>query len=308
MKNQLPPLNAVRAFAVAARHQSFRLAAEELHVSHSAVSRHIKLLEEYLGVLLFERRIRQSVLTPAGQRFYEQVSAGLSQIANAAAALKQHASLPTVKINVRPSFAVLWLTPRLADFVAQHPGIKPQLITQTQAPDQARDGFDVVIRRGRDDWAPAIEARPLFEDELLLVAAPSLIERLPLEDLTSLSRHTLLTVKARREDWHNWAMHFGQSQSATQVTRQFDHMHLALQAAVDGQGIALCPTSLLGTHLSSGRLICPLPELRLPLPRYYYGVAPDVTAQTRVFVEWMFARIAQDELHWHTPGAVTATP
>jgi LysR family glycine cleavage system transcriptional activator len=308
MKNQLPPLNAVRAFAVAARHQSFRLAAEELHVSHSAVSRHIKLLEEYLGVLLFERRIRQSVLTPAGQRFYEQVSAGLSQIANAAAALKQHASLPTVKINVRPSFAVLWLTPRLADFVAQHPGIKPQVITQTQAPDQARDGFDVVIRRGRDDWAPAIEARPLFEDELLLVAAPSLIERLPLEDLTSLSRHTLLTVKARREDWHNWAMHFGQSQSATQVTRQFDHMHLALQAAVDGQGIALCPTSLLGTHLSSGRLICPLPELRLPLPRYYYGVAPDVTAQTRVFVEWMFARIAQDELQWQTPGAVTATP
>ena len=308
MKNQLPPLNAVRAFAIAARHQSFRLAAEELHVSHSAVSRHIKLLEEYLGVLLFERRIRQSVLTPAGQRFYEQVSAGLSQIANAAAALKQHASLPTVKINVRPSFAVLWLTPRLADFVAQHPGIKPQVITQTQAPDQARDGFDVVIRRGRDDWAPAIEARPLFEDELLLVAAPSLIERLPLEDLTSLSRHTLLTVKARREDWHNWAMHFGQSQSATQVTRQFDHMHLALQAAVDGQGIALCPTSLLGTHLSSGRLICPLPELRLPLPRYYYGVAPDVTAQTRVFVEWMFARIAQDELHWQTPGVVTTTP
>ncbi|WP_223487196.1 LysR substrate-binding domain-containing protein [Pseudomonas sp. A-RE-19] len=308
MINQLPPLNAVRAFAVAARHQSFSLAAEELHVSHSAVSRHIKLLEEHLGVLLFERRIRQSVLTPAGQRFYEQVSAGLSQIASAAAALKQHAALPTVKINVRPSFALLWLTPRLADFVAQHPDIKPQVITQTQAPDQARDGFDIVIRRGRDDWAPAIEARALFEDELLLVAAPSLIERLPLEDLTALSRHTLLTAKARREDWHHWAMHFGQRQSATQVTRQFDHMHLVLQAAVEGQGIALCPTSLLGTHLLNGQLICLLPELRMPLPRYYYGVAPDVTAQTQVFVEWLFTRIAQDELRWQTPGAVAATP
>ncbi len=177
MTNQLPPLNAVRAFSVAARHQSFSLAAEELHVSHSAVSRHIKLLEEHLGVLLFERRVRQSVLTPAGQRFYEQVSAGLAQIANAAAALKQHASLPTVKINVRPSFAMLWLMPRLEDFIAQHPDIKPQVITQTQAPDHARDGFDLVIRRGRDDWAPAIEARALFEDELLLVAAPSLIQR-----------------------------------------------------------------------------------------------------------------------------------
>ena len=126
--------------------------------SHSAVSRHIKLLEEHLGVLLFERRVRQSVLTPAGQRFYEQVSAGLARIANAAAELKQHASLPTVKINVRPSFAMLWLAPRLEDFIAQHPGIKPQVMTQTQAPDHSRDGFDIVIRRGRDDWAPAIEA------------------------------------------------------------------------------------------------------------------------------------------------------
>lgn len=71
-------------------------------------------------------------------------------------------------------------------------------------------------------------------------------------------------------------------------------MHLVLEAAVDGQGIALCPTSLLGTHLSSGRLICPLPELRMPLPRYYYGIAPDVTAQTRVFVEWLFAQIDRD--------------
>jgi LysR family glycine cleavage system transcriptional activator len=295
MINQLPPLNAVRAFAVAARHQSFSLAAEELHVSHSAVSRHIKLLEEHLGVQLFERRVRQSLLTTAGQRFYEQVSAGLSQIANAAAALKQQASLPIVKINVRPSFAMLWLTPRLEDFMAQHPGIKPQVITQTQAPDHARDGFDVVIRRGRDDWAPAIEARALFDDELLLVAAPSLIGRLALEDLTALTRHTLLTAKARREDWHNWAMHFGQSQSATQRTRQFDHMHLVLQAAVEGQGIALCPTSLLGTHLLSGRLICPLPKMRMPLPRYYYGVAPDVTTPTRVFVEWLFARIQEDD-------------
>ncbi|MCO8309353.1 LysR substrate-binding domain-containing protein [Pseudomonas mandelii] len=86
--------------------------------------------------------------------------------------------------------------------------------------------------------------------------------------VTSLSSHTLLTAKARREDWHHWAMHFGQSLSATQVTRQFDHMHLVLQAAMEGQGIALCPTSLLGTHLLSGQLICPLPELRVPLPRY----------------------------------------
>ncbi|POA45904.1 LysR family transcriptional regulator [Pseudomonas sp. MPR-ANC1] len=287
MKNPLPPLNAVRAFAVAARHQSFSLAAEELHVSHSAVSRHVKLLEEHLGVLLFERRVRQSLLTPAGQRFYQQVSAGLGQIADAAAELRQQAARPTIKINVRPSFALLWLTPRLADFAAQHPHIDAQVVTQTQSPDPAREDFDIVIRRGRDDWAPALEAHALFEDELVLVAAPGLIERLPLANLAGLSAHTLLTVRARREDWHHWAMHFEQSQSTTQVIRQFDYMHRVLEAAVAGEGLALCPTTLLGTHLSSGRLICPLPDLRMPLPRYYYGVAPQASAYSNVFIEWL---------------------
>ncbi|MDI2143297.1 MULTISPECIES: LysR substrate-binding domain-containing protein [unclassified Pseudomonas] len=287
MNKSLPPLNAVRAFAVAARHQSFTLAAEELHVSHSAVSRHIKLLEEHLGILLFERRIRQSLLTSAGQRFYQQVSAGLAQIAGAAAELRQQAARPTVTINTRPSFAQLWLMPRLNDFTAEHPDIEPQVITQTRSPDPAQDSFDIVIRRGRDDWAPTIESHPLFEDELLMVAAPELIERIPLADLADLGRHTLLTVKARREDWHHWALRFGQSQSASQEIRQFDYMHRVLEAAVAGEGIALCPTTLLGTHLSSGRLFCPLPDLRMPLPRYYYGVAPQGSASAQVFVAWL---------------------
>ena len=287
MNKSLPPLNAVRAFAVAARHQSFTLAAEELHVSHSAVSRHIKLLEEHLGVLLFERRIRQSLLTPAGQRFYQQVSAGLAQIADAAAELRQQASRPTVTISTRPSFAQLWLTPRLNAFMAEHPDIEPQVITQTRSPNPAQDSFDIVIRRGRDDWAPTIESHPLFEDELLMVAAPELIERVPLADLSDLGQHTLLTVRARREDWHHWALRFGQQQSASQEIRQFDYMHRVLEAAVAGEGIALCPTTLLGTHLSSGRLVCPLPDLRMPLPRYYYGVAPQASAAAQVLVAWL---------------------
>ena len=120
-----------------------------------------------------------------------------------------------------------------------------------------------------------------------MVAAPALIERLPLTNLAGLSAHTLLTVRARREDWHHWARHFGQSQSSTQVIRQFDYMHRVLEAAVAGEGIALCPTTLLGTHLSSGRLICPLPELCMPLPRYYCGVAPQASAHTQVFIEWI---------------------
>ncbi len=296
MINNLPPLNAVRAFAAAARHQSFSRAAEELHVSHSAVSRHIKLLEEHLGVLLFERRTRQSVLTPAGLTFYEQVSAALTQIANAATALTQRASLRKVKINVRPSFAVRWLIPRLPNFMALHPEIQPEVVTSTQAPDQSREVFDIIIRRGQADWSANVPAHVLLEDEIVMVAAPSLIRSLPLDDVNALSRHTLLAGKTRSSDWQHWAEHFAIAQLPTQATLQFDHMHLVLQAAVDGLGVALCPASLLGKDLSTGRLICPLPDLRLPLMRYYYGVSQEAVPDTQVFIDWMFAQIDRDTI------------
>lgn len=294
MISDLPPLNAVRAFAAAARHQSFSRAAEELHVSHSAVSRHIKLLEERLGVLLFERRTRQSLLTPAGRTFYEQVSEALTQIANAATALTRSASQRKVTINVRPSFAVRWLIPRLPDFVALYPDIKPEVVTSTRPPDPARETFDVIIRRGHSGWSANMQPTALLEDDLLLVAAPSLLQSVPLKSSHELARHTLLSCKTRSDDWDDWTEHAGIKLLHHQPTLQFDHMHLVLQAAVDGLGVALCPASLLGRDLSNGRLACPLPSLRLPLSRYYYGVSRDAEAETQVFVDWMFSQIQQD--------------
>ncbi|SEO50984.1 transcriptional regulator GcvA [Pseudomonas sp. NFACC39-1] len=289
----LPPLNAVRAFAAAARHQSFSRAAEELHVSHSAVSRHIKLLEERLGAQLFERRTRQSVLTPQGKVFYEQVSEALTQIANAATALTRSAAQRKVTINVRPSFAVRWLIPRLPEFMALHPDIKPQVLTRTQPPDPSGETFDVVIRRGYSGWPPAIQPQVLLEDDLLLVAAPSLLQCEPLDSVHDLARHKLLSGRTRSSDWQTWAKHVGIKRWGTPPTLQFDHMHLVLQAAVDGLGVALCPTSLLGKDLLTGRLVCPLPSLRLPLTRYYYGVSRDAVAETQFFVEWMFSQTQQ---------------
>lgn len=289
----LPPLNAVRAFAAAARHQSFSRAAEELHVSHSAVSRHIKLLEERLGAQLFERRTRQSVLTPQGKVFYEQVNEALTQIANAATALTRSAAQRKVTINVRPSFAVRWLIPRLPEFMALHPDIKPQVLTRTQPPDPSGETFDVVIRRGHSGWLPAIQPQVLLEDDLLLVAAPSLLQCVPLDSVHDLAWHKLLSGRTRSSDWQTWAKHVGIKRWGTPPTLQFDHMHLVLQAAVDGLGVALCPTSLLGKDLLTGRLVCPLPSLRLPLTRYYYGVSRDAVAETQFFVEWMFSQTQQ---------------
>src|SRR5471030_13292 len=290
----LPPLNAVRAFAAAARHESFSRAAEELHVSHSAVSRHVKLLEEHLGVLLFERRTRQSLLTPAGQAFYEQVSLALAQIANAATNLKNARGVRKVKINVRPSFAVRWLIPRLPAFMALHPDIQPEVVTSTLSPDHTRERFDVVIRRGETDWANNIQPQVLLDDDIILVATPSLIQNTPLNSPGDLLEHTLLTGRTRSLDWQNWARHAGIAIRRHQPVLKFDHMHLVLQAAVDGLGVALCPTSLLGKDLATGRLICPFPELRLPLTRYYYGVSQDAGRDAQVFIDWMFSRIQQD--------------
>ena len=294
MISDLPPLNAVRAFAAAARYQSFSRAAEELHVSHSAVSRHIKLLEEHLGVLLFERRTRQSLLTPAGQTFYEHISVALTQIANAATALTRGASLRKVIINVRPSFAVRWLIPRLPHFMALYPDIQPEVVTSTLPPDQSREKFDVVIRRGDCGWSSNVQPQILLEDDMMLVAAPSLLQTVPLNTAQDVARHTLLAGKTRAMDWKSWAEHAGIALLRQQPVLQFDHMHLVLQAAVDGLGLALCPVSLLGKDLSTGRLICPLPSLRLPLTRYYYGVAQESVAETRIFIDWMLSLAHED--------------
>ncbi|MCB2252946.1 transcriptional regulator GcvA [Pseudomonas chlororaphis] len=294
MITDLPPLNAVRAFAAAARHESFSRAADELHVSHSAVSRHIKLLEEHLGVLLFERRIRQSVLTPAGQAFYEQVSLGLTQIAQAAASLRQGAALRKVRINVRPSFAVRWLIPRLPQFMALYPQIQPEVVTSTQPPDPAHETFDLVIRRGRSGWSSALQPQRLLEDELLVVAAPSLLQETPLSSPKDLPQHTLLISRTRASDWPKWLEHCQLKPLRHPSALHFDHLHFVLQACVDGLGLALCPASLLAKDLASGRLVCPLPALRQPLPRYYYALTDNAAPEALVFIEWMQTQIQQD--------------
>jgi LysR family glycine cleavage system transcriptional activator len=134
----------------------------------------------------------------------------------------------------------------------------------------------------------------LLEDDLLLVAAPSLLHSVPLESMPDLARHTLLSGRTRSSDWQDWAEHAGIEPLNNLPTLQFDHMHLVLQAAVDGLGVALCPASLLGRDLSNERLTCPLPSLRLPLARYYYGVSGDAVAETQVFVDWLFSQIQQD--------------
>ncbi|MDB5826267.1 MAG: transcriptional regulator, LysR family [Variovorax sp.] len=294
MSDRLPPLNAVRAFVAAARHQSFTRAAVELHVTHSAVSRQVKSLEAHLGIALFERRIRQVSLTREGQAFFAEAAAGLAQI-GAAAALLARAPARAVRINVRPSFAVRWLIPRLPDFVAQYPGIEPKVITSTALPAKVTDAFDIVIRRGLQGWPPSIEVQPFMEDEAFVVGAPSLFKARGVDSPRGLAAHVLLSARTRKSDWDDWQRAAGLVRLKPAGRLQFDHMHLVLQAAVDGLGVAMGSTSLVAHDLQQGRLASPLPDVRLPLERYYYGFAPDAAPEARLFAEWLEAtRLASD--------------
>jgi LysR family glycine cleavage system transcriptional activator len=286
MPSREPPLNAVRAFAAAARHLSFTRAALELHVTHSAVSRQIKSLEEFLGVALFERRVRQVSLTAEGQQFFAEVEPALSQINAAAQALQAQGPARAVRINVRPSFAVRWLIPRLPSFVERFPDIEPQVVTSTVMPEQAIGGFDIAVRRGLDGWPPSIKVRPFLKDEVLVVGAPALFRTHPLADLRALASHVLLSARTRKDDWDAWKKQFGAPRTRPAGRLQFDHLHFVLQAAVDGLGIALAPTSLVAHDLASGRLQSPLPALRMALDRYYYGLAPGAAPEAAYVAEW----------------------
>jgi LysR family glycine cleavage system transcriptional activator len=302
MPSREPPLNAVRVFVAAARQQSFTRAAVELHVTHSAVSRQIRSLEDFLGVPLFERRIRQVTLTAEGQQFFAEVGPALQQIGAAARALARPAAgRVAVRINVRPSVAVRWLIPRLPDFVERYPDIEPQVVTSTLAPGQETEGFDVAVRRGLEGWPSAMQVHPFLEDEVLVVGAPALLAAQPLRDPRSLSSHVLLSAKTRRSDWDDWRKRFAAPRTKPAGRLQFDHLHFVLQAAVDGLGIAHAPTSLVAHDLASGRLQAGLPELRMPLTRYYYGLAPDATPEARCVAEWFEAM-----RHAQAPMAVKA--
>ncbi|NUU03673.1 LysR substrate-binding domain-containing protein [Herbaspirillum robiniae] len=287
MADHTLPLNAIRAFLAAARHQSFTLAAQELNVTHGAVSRQIKNLEDYLGMPLFERRIRQVLLTERGRQFFEEAGPALDMLAGAARRVMKDAPTRQVTINVRPSFAVRWLIPHLSGFVERYPGIEPHVVTSTATVGRAPGPFDIAIRRGETNWPETLKVQRFLEDELLLVASPALLKNTPLPDVKAIAQHTLLLSRSRRSDWDDWKKAAGLKRSRVQPTLHFDHLHFVLQAAVDGLGLALSPLSLADNDLRSGRLVDALPELRQPLAPYYLGISPQAGAEAQLFAKWL---------------------
>ena len=270
------PLNALRAFEAAARYLSFTKAAEELHVTPAAVSQHVKQLEAQLGVPLFIRLTRALRLTEAGQDVLPMLSEGLDHLAEVTERLRAHGAGNTLTISVSPSFGAMWLVPRLDRFYAQHPEIEIRLDGTDRRVDVARGEADLAIRYGAGGYA-GLRVDHLFDQRNTPVCSPRLLQTAALTTPQDLRHHSLLHVEWADTDasWRMWLHAAGVTGIDATKGPRFSQESMAVEAALDGQGVALLGDRLVADYLADGRLICPFDQaLRKPLRFSYYMLTP----------------------------------
>ncbi|SOE00837.1 transcriptional regulator GcvA [Caenispirillum bisanense] len=293
MAYRLPPLNSLRLFEAAGRHLSFKQAAEELCVTPSAVSHGIQTLEDWLGVALFVRGNRSISLTAAGRAYLPQVREALSRLASASESVpgRRTARGGRLHVSVATSFGLRWLIPRLPRFNARHPDIEVMLDTSRGAAELPGDGIDLAIRRGTGEWR-RIDAVCLAVEDLVPVCAPDVARRI--HDAGDLARTSLLHVVGLDEDWDAWAALAGLDGLDTARGQRFDTIHMALEAAAQGLGVAVGRLPLVSADIAAGRLV---PVLGPPRPgRAGYWLLADPLALTRphvaAFRRWIIGELA----------------
>jgi LysR family glycine cleavage system transcriptional activator len=291
MTTRIPPLPALRAFESVARQGSLRLAAEELNVTHGAVSHQIKFLQQALGVELVVRQGRGVALTPAGQRLAPALGDALSRLAQVIEAAQPDAQDKPLRISVLPSFAAKWLLPRLSAFMAEHPDIALTLDANISVVNLHNTGIDLAFRYGPGQW-PGVQAERLMGEEMLAVCSPSYRNgKLPARP-RDLLRHPLLRDESTRA-WHDWFRAAGVSGTVPKPAMAFSDAGLLLQAVLAGQGVALVRSVLAHDDIAAGRLLV-LPGPRLPAAYAYYLVTDlrdTLPAKGQVFVDWVRAQV-----------------
>lgn len=291
MSRRLPFLNGIRAFEAAARTGGFAAAGAELHLSPAAVSRLVKLLEARIGGALFERRPNRLALTDAGRAYRDGLTPILDDLARLTERVAaQAAGRRVLTIGVGPTFAIRWLIPRLADLRRQAPGLEVRITTGGAAAPFS-EGWTCGIALGDGDW-PGLAALPLFEADLLPVAAPALAPRL--RRPADLGREALLRVAHAPEDWPRWLAAAGVAGVAAEGP-VFDYYGHALQAAADGLGVAMGIRPYVDDDLAAGRLVAPF-AMAVPKGRRWYLVhGPHRVEEPgfRLFRDWILARAGE---------------
>ncbi len=281
MSRRLPPLNSLRAFEAAARHLSFTKAADELNVTPAAISHQVKALEDSTGAPLFIRLTRALKLTDRGRAALPVLSDGFDALAEAAEMLSGDGEQEVFTVTASPSFAAKWLVPRLDDFQEKNPGIKVRIDASLGLVDLRRDGVDVAIRYGGGNY-PGLNAERLFDEEVFPVCSPKLMGGpQPLSRPEDLVHHTLLhngyaAGDPLYPDWRMWLKSAGLKAVDWRKGPEFSLENMAVQAALEGHGVALINSTLVGDDLASGRLVRPF-KLGIPTAFAYYLVIPSET-------------------------------
>lgn len=289
---RLPPLNALRAFEAVARLGGVKYAAQELSVTPAAVSQQVRLLEDHVGQRLFTRLPRELRLTDAGLEYQRAVTRHLRGIAEATARLRPRPS--GVAITVVPSFATLWLAPRLPQFVRQHPEIEIRVEADPQLVDFHSSRFDLAIREGTGRYRDT-EVAALFAVELLPVASPGYLATLREGSDIAWSRARLLYEESS-ENWEHWFERRGVRFAADRAVF-FSHGMMALAAAAEGEGVALASFCLVEQAIRSGRLAVVEP-MSLATGMQYWLAWPSAELRrigdpSRLFRDWLIAQAAQ---------------
>ena len=296
MARRLPSLNALRAFEAAARHLSFTRAAHELNVTQAAISHQVKALEERLGVRLFRRLNRALLLTDAGQGYLPPLREAFDRLAEATDRVAARDAGGALTVSVLPSFAAKWLVPRLGRFREVCPDVDVRIAPSGHLTDFDREDVDVAIRYGAGKW-PALRADFVMTEDIYPVCSPALLDGPnPLHAPRDLRHHTLLH-DSELGRWGVWLLAAGVEGVDPTRGPGFTDSSLVVQAAVEGQGVALARSALAAADLAAGRLIKPF-DLSMPAEYAYYVVCPEATAErpkVAAFREWVLAEAARGE-------------
>lgn len=292
----IPPLTALQAFETIARRKSFLLAAEELHLTPSAVSHQVAKLENLLGVRLFERSARGVEITPAGQQYLQRVASALGALNTATEDLR-HGVQDTLYVHSSPSFASLWLMPRIARFTELHPHISLMLSASHVHSDFQLGQMDVDIRYGLPNW-PHLEVEPVFTERIMPLASPSFIRAHALHTPNDLLRVPLIQSSVNVVQWPDWFTRFGGGTRPERMGLRFDRAMMSLDAAVQKLGVALESASIGQSLIASGKLQ-PVFEKDLGIEvRAHFAVYPARHAsrtEVKHFLDWLRAEAGRPE-------------
>lgn len=285
MSRKLPPLNAIRAFEAAGRHASFTRAAAELNVTNGAISRQVGILEDWLGASLFRRSASRLVLTDSGRLYLADMTAALDRISVASMQMREQAAPMTLRINAPPTFTMRWMLSRLPTFQRKHPEVDIRLTSLLRPISFEDDLHDIAIA---GDVAPLhhCQSRPFMTELILPVCHVDLAENGRLQSPQGLADQTLVSYSTEPYSWSDWLNAAGIEGLKPGGTIRFEQMYFALQAVIDGLGIALVPLFLAFDDIIAGRLCAPFGSLASARRTYFANTARP-NAMTDSFDEWL---------------------